>query len=177
MHGYLYILRYRAVCVLQLFVYPGCEVRDFEINLSNWAVFSTWPESHDKNLNILRTKRAFKVEIKSIFQNFQRTFCYQKLSHTLECSFNSWDIGQCLYCKCLLTRLWRYFEINLIFLIKPFFLYDEKEKTKTLKILRTKRAFKKKWIAFFIIFEGLSLRQIEKMEGESPTLIENHLPL
>ena len=85
-------------------------------------------------------------------------------------TFTSWDIGQyvycsCLlylYCKCLLTRLWRYFEINLIFLIKPFFLYDEKEKTKTLNILRTKRAFKIKWIAFFIIFEALSLRQIEK---------------
>ena len=27
--------------------------------LSNQTVFPTWPKSHDKNLNILRTKRAF----------------------------------------------------------------------------------------------------------------------
>ena len=28
----------------------------------NQAVFSTWPKSQDKNLNILRTKRAFKMK-------------------------------------------------------------------------------------------------------------------
>ena len=42
------------------------------------------------------------------------------------------------------------------------------------KILRTKRAFKMKEKASFIIFEGLSLKQINKvfLEGESPTLIK-----
>ena len=30
--------------------------------LSNQAVFPTCPKSHDKNLNILRTKRAFKMK-------------------------------------------------------------------------------------------------------------------
>ena len=33
--------------------------------LSNQAVFSTWSKSHDKNLNVLRTKRAFKVKFKA----------------------------------------------------------------------------------------------------------------
>ena len=37
--------------------YPGCDVMDVEINL-----FSTRPKCHDKKLNILRTKRAFKVK-------------------------------------------------------------------------------------------------------------------
>ena len=32
--------------------------------------FSTWPKSQDKELNILRTKRAFFGEIKSIFHEF-----------------------------------------------------------------------------------------------------------
>ena len=42
-------------------------------------------------------------------------------------AFSLWDIGQYLYCSCLLTRLWRVsFEINLTFLIKPFFLPDQK---------------------------------------------------
>ena len=30
--------------------------------LSNQAVFSTWPKSHDKNLTTLRTKKAFKMK-------------------------------------------------------------------------------------------------------------------
>ena len=30
--------------------------------LSNRAIFSTWPKSHDKNLNILRTERDFKMK-------------------------------------------------------------------------------------------------------------------
>ena len=63
------------------------------------------------------------------------------------------------------------FKINLIFLIKPFFLHDQKSQDKNLNILRKKRAFKMKLKVFFIIFEGLSLKQIKNiMEGESPTL-------
>ena len=34
------------------------------------------------------------------------------------------------------------FEINLVFLIKPFFLHDQIVTTKNVNILRTKRAFK-----------------------------------
>ena len=48
------------------------------------------------------------------------------------------------------------FEITLMFLIKPFFLYSQKVKTK-----RTKRAFNMKLKTFFIILEGLSLKQIK----------------
>ena len=46
------------------------------------------------------------------------------------------------------------FELNLIFLIKLFFLHVQKIKTKKLGILRTKSAFKMDLKAFFIIFEG-----------------------
>ena len=38
---------------------------------SNQAFFSTWPKSQDKNLNILRTKRAFKVKQKAFFIIFK----------------------------------------------------------------------------------------------------------
>ena len=51
------------------------------------------------------------------------------------------------------------FEINLIFLIKPFFLHDQKVMIKTLNILRPKRPFKMKKKAFFIIFKGLSTKK------------------
>ena len=60
--------------------------------------------------------------------------------------------------------------MNLIFLIKPFFLHEQKDKN--LNILRTQRAFKMKQKAFFTIFKGLSLKQIKQffLESESPTL-------
>ena len=45
------------------------------------------------------------------------------------------------------------FEINLIFLIKPFF-YMNKSHDNNLSILRMKRAFKMKQKAFFIILKG-----------------------
>ena len=36
------------------------QVINFEINLSNQAIFSTLPKSQAKKLDMLRTKRAFK---------------------------------------------------------------------------------------------------------------------
>ena len=45
--------------------------------------------------------------------------------------FPSWDIGQYVFGNCLLTRLWSHnVETKLIFQIKPFFLHDQKFKTK-----------------------------------------------
>ena len=63
------------------------------------------------------------------------------------------------------------FEVHLIFLTL-FFLHDQKVLTKTLNILRTKRAFKVKSKAIFIIFKELSIKQITQifLEGERPTL-------
>ena len=43
--------------------FPGYGVVNFEINLTfQSSRFSTGPKSYDKNLNILRTKKAFKVK-------------------------------------------------------------------------------------------------------------------
>ena len=61
--GCLYFLRYWAICVLRYFV--NQVVRSWI--LKKRAIFSTWPKSHDKNFNILRTKRAFKVKKKAFF--------------------------------------------------------------------------------------------------------------
>ena len=46
---------------------------NFEVNLflSNQAVFSAWPKSRDKSLNILRTKKAFNIKLKTFFINFK----------------------------------------------------------------------------------------------------------
>ena len=66
------------------------------------------------------------------------------------------------------------FEFNLIYLIKRFFLHDQKAKSrdKNLNIFRRKRYFIMKEKAFFINFKRLSMKQITQVfpEGESLTL-------
>ena len=39
--------------------------------LSNQVVFSTWTKNQDKNVHILRTKRAFKMKYKPFFISFE----------------------------------------------------------------------------------------------------------
>ena len=39
----------------------------YKSHFSNQAVFSTWPRSQDRDLNILQTKRAFKMKQKVFF--------------------------------------------------------------------------------------------------------------
>ena len=60
------------------------------------------------------------------------------------------------------------FEINLIFLIKPFG-YMTKYEDKNLNILRRERAFEVKWKALFIIFNGLAVVK-NCLRPESATL-------
>ena len=40
---------------------PGCDVINFKFNLSNQAVFSTWPKSQGKDLNIY-VEKSFKIK-------------------------------------------------------------------------------------------------------------------
>ena len=73
-------------------------------------------------------------------------------------ALTSWDIGQNLYYNCLLTRLWRHkFDINLIFLIKPFCCLTSEDKNVT--ILKTKKAFEvNKYFLSFL--KGFQLQKI-----------------
>ena len=50
----LYFLRYLAICVLLIVCFTGCDI--------NFKSIFTWPKSQDKNLNILKVKRVFKVK-------------------------------------------------------------------------------------------------------------------
>ena len=51
---------------------PGCDAIHFKIkSLADQTIFSAWPKSQDKNLNILGTKRAFQMKHKLFFFNFQ----------------------------------------------------------------------------------------------------------
>ena len=53
-------------------------------DLSNQAFFPTWPKSHDKDLNILRTKRTFKMKWKAFFIIFKGLLVKQITQSFLE---------------------------------------------------------------------------------------------
>ena len=84
--------------------------------------------------------------------------------------FNLWDIEQYVLCNSLLTRLWLHKFRNQPYLSnQTVFSVCSKFQDKDLNILRAKRSFKMKK-NIFIIFEGLSLKQIKNfLEGESLT--------
>ena len=57
---------------IEIVCFPGCDVMNFEINLISLMYrFSTRLKSQDKNVNILRTKRAFKMKQKAFFLIFK----------------------------------------------------------------------------------------------------------
>ena len=51
--------------------FPGCEVMYFEINLFYQAIFPRDQKSQDKNSNIFRTKKAFRMKQKAFFIIFK----------------------------------------------------------------------------------------------------------
>ena len=80
--------------------FPGSDVINFEINLS------TWPESQDKIINILRTKRAFKVKWKSFFIIFKRLSVGQNFLRP-ESSQLNWRpeyVTMTFRCRCVSRR-------------------------------------------------------------------------
>ena len=68
----LYYLKYWSICVFRLFVNQVVTLQVLKLALSFWSIcFYTWPKSQDKNLNILRTERAFEVKQKAFFVIFK----------------------------------------------------------------------------------------------------------
>ena len=64
----LYIVRYWAACVLQFSLNQFVTSYILKLTLSFYSSrFSTWLKRQDKYLNILRTKRAFKVTQQKTF--------------------------------------------------------------------------------------------------------------
>ena len=68
----LHILRHWEICLLKLIVNQVVTSKLWNWPyLSNQAIRSTWPKSQEKNLNILRTKRAFEKKRKVFFIIFE----------------------------------------------------------------------------------------------------------
>ena len=58
------------MCII-IICLPSWDFINFEINFYNRAVLSTWPKSKDKDLNMLGTKRAFKMKQKAFLIIFK----------------------------------------------------------------------------------------------------------
>ena len=68
----LYLSRYWAICILQLFVHQAVTSSNLKLSLSFWSSrFDIWPKSQGKNLNISRKKRAFEVKSRTFFIIFK----------------------------------------------------------------------------------------------------------
>ena len=113
----------------------------------NWVYLWSWGLS--KYIETVKSKK------KSGTFSFSAWFLKKHISHVIfyyltkfHClvAFTSWDIGQYVYCNCLLTRLWRYKFWNWPYFSNQavFSIIWPKSQDKNVNILRTKRAFKMK---------------------------------
>ena len=75
------------MCIV-MFCCPVCDIINFEIN-HNFVIkpFFYITKKSELNVNISRMERAFKYEMKSIFDHFKKTFNCKKLSQTRELAF------------------------------------------------------------------------------------------
>ena len=79
-----------------------------------------------------RSGTSLRASVSAWFlkKKFSLVILYKLTKFNCLVAFALWDIGQYVYCNCLITRMWRHFEINFIFLIQPFSLHEQKIKTK-----------------------------------------------
>ena len=144
-----------------LFVFIVCQVEGYR-NILNLACS---PLAFTSNKAFLKSKRRCETSLPASFsawfskKNIFLVLFYQLTKFHYLVAFISWDIGQYVYCKVLLTRLWLHRFWNYPYLCnQAVFPKWPKNKGKNLNILRMKRAFKMKYKAFFIISKGLSLK-------------------
>ena len=125
-----------------------------------------------------KTKRGLELVSLSHFRHdFWRKYfsCYILLPEQIslsDCLYFVRYWAKCVF-NCLLTRLWRkklWSQPNLS--NKSVFSMSPNSWDKNTNIWRLKSAIKMKYKAFFIIFKGLSLKQIKQLflEGKSSTL-------
>ena len=117
----------------------------------------------------LRAKRGLQLVSKPHFSHYfwRKISCYILLTDKISLvAVTSWDVGNIL-CIAIVNQVLA--EINLIFQPNGFF-YMKKLKIKTLISSEWAELLRWSKMTFSIMFEGLSLKQIFLLEGESPNL-------
>ena len=90
--------------------------------------------------------------------NFSHVIFNKMTKFQCRIAFTSWDIGQYVYCNCLLTRLWRHKLWNRLYLSnQAVFLRQDKN----VNILRTRRTFKIKY-HFYHFLRAFSCQKLSR---------------
>ena len=116
-----------------LFVLTVCQAEDYR----KWLKLNCRPFAFTSYKTFLKSKKRSENSLPVSFsawflkKNISVVIFYYLTKFQCLVAFTSWDIGQIVYCNCLLTRLRRQnFEINLILLIKSLLLHEKNFKTK-----------------------------------------------
>ena len=85
-----YFLRYWAICSLQMFCYPGCEVKNFEINLIFLIklLFCLTKKSREK-VKYFEKEKSFLKWNKKHFSSILKSIQLLKLSQSWEFAFKT----------------------------------------------------------------------------------------
>ena len=87
-----------------------------------------------KNKKSSGTSLSASFSAWSLKENVSLVIFYYLTEFNCLVVFTSWDIGQYIYCICLLTRMWRHKFLWIfkpyLFMIEPFSLHDKKVNTK-----------------------------------------------
>ena len=150
---------YLRVNSLQFYTFCFFHMPSWGLLLYTETKFQTTCFYSNKQINLFLFLKKSPCLIYCIIENIYIVIlCYVTKFHCLV-DFALWDIGQYVYCSCLLTRLWlhkfSYLSNQAVFSSWP------NSRDKNLIILRMKKALKMQWKAFFITFKGLSLKLIK----------------
>ena len=134
--------------------------------LSNQAVFSTYPKTRDKSLNILRTKRAFKMKQKSFFIILER-YHYSKQKNFF---FGSWESDFIIPRVLITPEFWIYSGNK----SKMFLNSGETLKNK----IRSECIWSETWILFLALNNVYFLRVFGKSlrNNAPPTILSSSPP-
>ena len=129
------------------------------------------PLAFTSRKTILKNKKSSGTNLPALFSAwclkkniFLVIFYYLTKFHCLV-ALNSWDIGQYVYCNCLLTRLWRHRFWNYPYLSnQAVFSTCAKSQHKKINIIGTK-SFLRWSKKHFLSVKGFSLKEIKHFFG------------
>ena len=116
-----------------------CQVDDYR----RWLKLSCRPLAFTSNKAFLKNKKrsgtSLHASLSAWFwkKNISVVIFYYLTKFQCLVVFASWYIGQYVYCNCFDVKT---VEVNLIFLMKPFLLHDQKVKTK-INYLESEKSF------------------------------------
>ena len=122
------------LCVNSLKFYSVCFYCMLSWGLSKYIEINCKPLTFTSHKAFLKNKKRSGTSLPASFsawlfkKNIYLVIFYSLIKFDCLVAFTSWEIGKYVHCNCLPSCEILIFEINLVFLIKPFFPDDHKVK-------------------------------------------------